>query len=115
MQKYIVLTCIILTTSATAMERTQKSTKKPANTTAMERMEISIYIRHKLSHQSPEITHIYSQKYLRFMEEQANKKAINPEHPALSREYLTKALHYVGATLNATNDVINLKKKSAIQ
>jgi hypothetical protein len=117
MQKYIVLTCILLTTSATAMERTKKS----ANTTVKKRMEISekreisIEIPYKLSHQSPEITHIHSQKYLRFMEEQADKKAINPKHPGQRHEDLTKALHYVGATLNATNDLINLKRRSAIQ
>jgi len=96
MQKYIALTCITLITSAVAMER----------------MEISVEVPYKLSHQSPEITCIHTKEYLHWLEEQAHQTAINPDHsPGHSYENIKMALQHVGATLNATNDVINNAKK----
>lgn len=101
MQKYILFTCITLITAACAMER----------------MEIAIKVPCELSHQSPEITRIHTQKYLGWLEEQAQQTATNPDHrPAHSYENINIALQNVGATLNATNNLINsIKNKSTLQ
>ncbi len=94
MQKKILCICTLLITSLSAMEK-----------------EFKIPL--ELTHQSPEITRVHSQEYLQWLE----KKTLNESLKLASDEYkfLKHDLTFVRAVLNATNDVIQAKKKSSLQ